>query len=323
MPSQRLACWGKKRSLPPVDQHLAADNEVEPLAQKDQPEGELDAPDDRRGEESRREVDEAAGPEHEHHRAEEHAGGGDDRDADQRRAGDGDGGHGLERLHGHRQPVEKTGENVEEPEGQQHCRGAQPVDQNHRHDDWQERAQIAKGTGQFKPVEPRATTLGGSHRADLVHPAAGPGASSTCRSRAASDQGLKGFWRNTVPGAPSPWLHDHVVHDSCKVQHPQVRTRCDEPTVQLTAAETGHHHVGQQQVDVAREIRCNFERIATLAGLENLIAQIAQDLPHDDPHRVVVLREEDRLGAARQVKGFVGSKGRGGPSLTAGSRCAH
>ena len=81
----------------------------------------------------------------------------DHRCRDDRRIGDGDGAHRLERLNRHREPVVHPRQDVKQPEGQKNGGGAQAVDQDHGDDDGQHCPQIPEGTGQLDPVEPEVT----------------------------------------------------------------------------------------------------------------------------------------------------------------------
>ena len=144
----------------PVEKHLRGDDQLDALSQEDESERELDAAHDRLGEQLGELVDHAGQREHEQERAEDDAGGGDHRFGDHRRIGDGDGAHGLQGLHRHRQPVVIPRDEVKQPEGQEDRRWAQLVDQNHADDDGQQRAQVAEGAGKLDPVESQGAVVG-------------------------------------------------------------------------------------------------------------------------------------------------------------------
>ena len=93
-------------------------------------------------------------------RAEDDAGGADHGLGDQRRVGDGDRAHGLQRLHRHRQSEVIPRGEVKQPERQEDRRGAQLVDQNHSDDNGQQRAQVPEGAGKLDPVESQGAVVG-------------------------------------------------------------------------------------------------------------------------------------------------------------------
>ena len=83
------------------------------------------------------------------------------------------------------------------------------------------------------------------------------------------------------------------------------------------AVDLGHHDVGQQQVD--RAGRSRHMRAASSASCDgqDLVAVGLEHQPHEVAHAVVVLDDQDRLGAAGRLGLGDGLGGLGGP-LAAG-----
>ena len=68
-----------------------------------------------------------------------------------------------------------------------------------------------------------------------------------------------------------------------------------EPLGQLLAAHAGHHHVGEQEVDLAGVRVPGVERARAVGGLEHVVALAREDAAGEAPDGRLVLDHEDRL----------------------------
>ena len=136
------------------------DNEFDAFLQKDEAQGQLDTPDYRLRKKLCKLINHSGQGEDQQEDTENDPRGTDYRFSDECRISDGYSAHRLQRLHRYRQTEVISGNQVEEPEGQEDRRRAQFVDENHGHDNGQQGAQIAEGAGQFDPVEPKVSCVG-------------------------------------------------------------------------------------------------------------------------------------------------------------------
>ena len=74
-----------------------------------------------------------------------------------------------------------------------------------------------------------------------------------------------------------------------------VRARDEEPIRQLLAVDTRHHDVGEEDVDGARVIFRDAERLLAVLGLEHPIAGSQQDVTRQGPHLCFVVHHQDGL----------------------------
>jgi hypothetical protein len=111
----------------------------------------LDAAHHRLGDGARQPLEGARAGQQQHHRAHDEPAGGQQRRG--QRAGDGDGRHGLERLHRHGEAVGDPRGHLQRAEEQERHGGVHPGGEHHPHQQREVSPQVAEGAGQLLPGE--------------------------------------------------------------------------------------------------------------------------------------------------------------------------
>ena len=98
-------------------------------------------------------------------------------------------------------------------------------------------------------------------------------------------------------------MHDGVVRVARHEQHLEPGPIRDETIGELAAAHARHDHVREQELDHARVVLTDLNRLHGIAGGHQIVAHECEDIACEVPHILRVFDEQDGLRASDVARG--------------------